>query len=603
METPPNPFDDPEFAEQMRQAGIVHKPGMAAEMLAEMAPFLAAEGIDLQDPNSIHDLDELNAALARATQQHNLRTMTPVHRDRDLALTVLVEFTETLESKNTRRAETVLNSIEPESSEHRPAASHVIGAGLGLLDNWYTNPELAHVLEDVEIPKWRGPARSTARQLLTLARRGEAYDSLNSLIMRHGGQFVMTSIMLAVAATILTYAARRDVPLLQASDALFAHDSGAQSPRVSPLGAGSDDEDLIDAFHEWLLADPDADPAETELEVQFFTGLIQIARTVGLDPEDPEDIAPLAEVLADFSDHDSANAMLLLLDRYVHFQLEGDPTYWEDAHEELMEVFADATMDPDYAAVDEAVRAAQQLPAEERAKALAATRVVKAVGPLLEWLGDSRPVTGTGNLRRKDIEPAAALLGIHARGVAKMPPPQWRDHPTLWGTEPDDVVHAQSMSQVPLLGAWWSALALADVIEITPTRALPGARAESFRTTPPSVDAAQMLAACVVSEQLLHRLENSIYDGLTVVNEAIAHLINALDPVNHEPATAHDRPKIGRFDPPRLMEFRALTHAGLLTVTDEGIVIPAPLRAAVGMGVMMAMTFLDSLVPDETEAF
>lgn len=51
-------------------AGVVHKPGLADEMLRELAPFLAEEGVDLNDPDGL-DLDTLNAALARATARFN----------------------------------------------------------------------------------------------------------------------------------------------------------------------------------------------------------------------------------------------------------------------------------------------------------------------------------------------------------------------------------------------------------------------------------------------------------------------------------------------------------------------------------------------------
>ena len=44
-----NPFDDPEVKAAMAQAGIVHKPGMAEELLSQLAPLLAADGIDLDN--------------------------------------------------------------------------------------------------------------------------------------------------------------------------------------------------------------------------------------------------------------------------------------------------------------------------------------------------------------------------------------------------------------------------------------------------------------------------------------------------------------------------------------------------------------------------
>src|SRR5699024_2931322 len=119
--------------------------------------------------------DTLNAALARATEQYNLELFTPTGRHRDQVLEVLEEFSAAVSRKRgERQAEAVLDSIEPEPTTRRPAASHVIGASMGLLDTWYTDAALTQSLGHVTIPKWRGPARSTARSLLTAAQIGRA---------------------------------------------------------------------------------------------------------------------------------------------------------------------------------------------------------------------------------------------------------------------------------------------------------------------------------------------------------------------------------------------------------------------------------------------
>lgn len=57
--------------------GVVQSPGSGKRMLDEMAPLLSAEGIDLDDLGDA-DLDEVNAALARATERHSLALFTPV---------------------------------------------------------------------------------------------------------------------------------------------------------------------------------------------------------------------------------------------------------------------------------------------------------------------------------------------------------------------------------------------------------------------------------------------------------------------------------------------------------------------------------------------
>ncbi len=54
----------------MEAAGVVHMPGLADETLRDLAPFLAEEGIDLNDPGDV-SLDALNEAFSRATSRYN----------------------------------------------------------------------------------------------------------------------------------------------------------------------------------------------------------------------------------------------------------------------------------------------------------------------------------------------------------------------------------------------------------------------------------------------------------------------------------------------------------------------------------------------------
>jgi hypothetical protein len=65
----PGPEPVPGFPE------IRRAPGMAQEMLREMAPLLAEEGIDL---DNVPDLETLNRAMARAVERRNLELFSPV---------------------------------------------------------------------------------------------------------------------------------------------------------------------------------------------------------------------------------------------------------------------------------------------------------------------------------------------------------------------------------------------------------------------------------------------------------------------------------------------------------------------------------------------
>jgi hypothetical protein len=58
---------------------IQFKPGIAKEMLRELAPLLAEEGIDV-DNIDVPDLDTLQEAMNRAVERHNMTRFTPVGR-------------------------------------------------------------------------------------------------------------------------------------------------------------------------------------------------------------------------------------------------------------------------------------------------------------------------------------------------------------------------------------------------------------------------------------------------------------------------------------------------------------------------------------------
>src|SRR5699024_3285245 len=400
-----SPFDDPEFAAAMAEKGIVHRPGMAGEMMQELAPLLAAEGIDLDDPNDDTDLETMNAALARATEQYNLGLFTPVGKHRDQVLTVLIEFTEAVSRKRgDRDAEAVLDSIEPEPTQERPAASHVIGASLGLLDTWYTDAELTGSLGQVTIPKWRGPARSTARNLLASARKGRAYGSLDTLIMRHGGRFVMDSAVLAAAATILTYAETHRASIGHAAEALYGHTSTvAPAAPASEAGAAFGSkvaetnrrQALLAAFSSWAAGSADPSP-ELESQVSLLETLMDLASQEQLDPGDPGDTSYLIDLILDADHPEAVGAALQALDQYVHFQLEtsNETADWETTHGDIETALEE--LNPAPQALTDAIEETEVLPEAEQLAALGRTRIVAAVPELLEWLGTSQQITAAG---------------------------------------------------------------------------------------------------------------------------------------------------------------------------------------------------------------
>ena len=64
------------------------KPGLADEMMRELAPLLAEEGVDVDDID-VPDLPTLQAAMNRAGERHNMTLFTPVGSARTLAVAAL----------------------------------------------------------------------------------------------------------------------------------------------------------------------------------------------------------------------------------------------------------------------------------------------------------------------------------------------------------------------------------------------------------------------------------------------------------------------------------------------------------------------------------
>jgi hypothetical protein len=121
---------------------IEFKPGMAREMLRELAPLLAEEGIHVDEHGELSDvevpdLDTLQRALDRAVERQNLALFTPTGRARELAATALRQVTEAIADGDTAQAAAVLDQIQPESPDHSVATvAGCTGVALGLLDEW-----------------------------------------------------------------------------------------------------------------------------------------------------------------------------------------------------------------------------------------------------------------------------------------------------------------------------------------------------------------------------------------------------------------------------------------------------------------------------------
>ncbi len=191
------------------------KPGMANELLHELAPLLAEEGIDVGNID-VADPDTLQQALNRAIERHNMAMFTPVGQARDLAAVTLRLAAEAIADGDTRLAAAILDQAQPESRDGSAATvSGCIGVALGLLDQWLTGHDAdapAGLARLTRLPAGHWTGEHAATDILILARKGRAFASLDALIARQGGQHVLYGSALALAAALQAWSRHAGTP-------------------------------------------------------------------------------------------------------------------------------------------------------------------------------------------------------------------------------------------------------------------------------------------------------------------------------------------------------------------------------------------------------
>lgn len=180
-------------------------PGLTAETLAELAPLLAEEGIDL-DTLDAADPDTVQRALNRAVERHNLARFTPVGRAREQAVGTLRRVVEAIAAGDTAAAAAILDAVPPESPDaSAPTVAGCIGLSLGLLDDWLCGqapPAPPDLGAHVRLPAGHWVGGRAATDIVVLARKGRAFRSLGMLIVRQGGKDVLYGGALALTAAL-----------------------------------------------------------------------------------------------------------------------------------------------------------------------------------------------------------------------------------------------------------------------------------------------------------------------------------------------------------------------------------------------------------------
>jgi len=171
---------------------IEFKPGMADELLRELAPLLAEEGIDVSNID-VADPDTLQQALNRAIERRNMAMFTPVGHARELAAVTMRLAAEAIADGDTALAAAVLDQW---------LSGHDASAPPGLAG-----------LTRLPAGHWTG--ERAARDIVTLARKGRAFASLDALIARQGGQHVLYGSALVLAVALQAWARHAGTPLIE----------------------------------------------------------------------------------------------------------------------------------------------------------------------------------------------------------------------------------------------------------------------------------------------------------------------------------------------------------------------------------------------------
>lgn len=636
----------------MQEQSIRHQPSMADELMQQLAPLLAAEGIDLTAEDADYTLEDINAAMARAVEQHHLTLFTPVGHDRELSLAFFVEFAEAFATGGQIGAQPLLASVQPEETADRPAASFVIGAGLGLIDSWFEGGgEYASLLARITIPKWRGPARKIAIDLRSLGASGRAFESNHSFTVRHGGEMLMHGVAILVGAAIQAVAMHEHVDAAEAFGQLQAgaegHGSssgvvpgsgvaGGSGPRPAPepratltprtgsaFGLGADGQPpasgsafgsfsrgaggFYEGFAEWLT-EVDEDEEGVISSVMVLQAAESLAKTAGLSVHHEFDYEELVELITQLKDKEQAEVLLEVLSEYVMFR--GDIDLSSHGWEDNRFIIENAQMNSNvtFNLLRTTIEESSKLPRAEVKAALLKLRPLTAVRDLHVWLGKSKGITSTGGIKRADIATVAAMIGIRAEGVAKVPP--------VTSGEDQEIEYAQTMWSVPELAYWWISLQSGRVIELTASRVAPGP-GFSLETGEWSEHVAlDRLGASLVAQVLedIPGVDEGWYNEIAFVaaGVSIQRVIETLgadgyraehyDPTHPDNRLGRDASRQGEvmrtdtiFQATTARCMDALKLYGFLEEREGALVVPELLGGVVAQGIMQSLSYLDSV--------
>ena len=219
----------------------------------------------------------------------------------------------------------------------------------------------------------------------------------------------------------------------------------------------------------------------------------EVAATAGVSVDASADASTIG-----MADVENTVFVVTAVHAYVGFL--SDTGRWSGSAEQLagvMDFFDDIAEDDDEPGLIDVPYVSEQ----EALEALSGLPLIRRATALLQWIGDGRPVTATGALRLRDIEAAAACVGVAVRGGPK----QTRSTPQGTAGPADDVPTVRSMYEVPLLSQIWNALEAAELIEIKSTKVVPFPDSTGFLTGSDSerLDEFSLFTMCFLEQAVL----------------------------------------------------------------------------------------------------
>lgn len=355
---------------------------------------------------------------------------------------------------------------------------------------------------------------------------------------------------------------------------------------------------VLDAFIEWYAEDwvdgdiPDIGELRRMAETVFTVAAearVDLARPT---PKPLHNLIHSAPEGQTFAVADTVSMFLRFLE---------ETGRWHGSEAQLDECIdvAESAKDETPGVVSMAIDGLQELrevPGDVQTRAIDSTPFFTAVTGALDLIGTGRPITSTQALRRADVDPVLAMLGLsldHSPAVKSR-----QKSATMWAH--------------PIVRLWWSALETGRVISLLKTRAKPGEYADDWRSGAPSTRVkvasivfASYLLAWVGDEGVGDDTIRSLSSIQILTHLALACQPDALSGLTEGDITvtlAEASSALGKREAMYSMlagrrlesHFALLVRTGLVTrdLAAERFIVPEGLRPIVAQAIQLAHQIL-----------